>query len=115
MTNSKDNIDVGNIFANFIGVAISALVKEGYTPQQVKHIITASLANEISKYSMDDSGKIDQYAAKPLYRATVYCLENEKKFMQEDAYMEPVRDQIAITDMIIKYLNNKIALLKEDN
>lgn len=97
---------------NFIGVAASSSMYEG--KDAVRNVVALFL-EELIKYIETDEG-INMNAAKPIFRANMYILDQRKKDIQENYRKsfdnEPPESLTQELDMLIKSLNDYINKIK---
>ena len=93
---------------NFIGVAASSSMYEG--KDAVRNVVALFL-EELIKYIETDEG-INMNAAKPIFRANMYILDQRKKDIQENYRKsfdnEPPESLTQEIDELIKSLNDYI-------
>ena len=93
---------------NFIGVAASSSMYEG--KDAVRNVVALFL-EELIKYIETDEG-INMNAAKPIFRANMYILDQRKKDIQESYRKnfdnEPPESLTQEIDELIKSLNDYI-------
>ena len=97
---------------NFIGVAASSSMYEG--KDAVRNVVALFL-EELIKYIETDEG-INMNAAKPIFRANMYILDQRKKDIQENYRKsfdnEPPESLTQELDMLIQSLNDYINKIK---
>ena len=97
---------------NFIGVAASSSMYEG--KDAVRNVVALFL-EELIKYIETDEG-INMNAAKPIFRANMYILDQRKKDIQENYRKsfdnEPPESLTQEIDELIKSLNDYINKIK---
>lgn len=92
----------------FIGVNIAALLKEGYSATEAKHLVVGDLLEEAMKVAQKNDSDYDNYALKPLFVALKYLLEREVTDKTKYAYVPEIATDISNLQNIINYLDNRI-------
>lgn len=101
----------------YIGFEISALLRQGYSPSQTKHLVSSQLVECIMKtVAIKPDGEYDFYAIKPLFIALKYLIDNEiiKEKADSFSYLPQIQADIAELTRISQYLDKKINLIKEE-
>lgn len=97
-----------------IGLQINYLSKQGYNPQQVKHIIIANMLEEAMDLALDkDNQTYDYYALKPLFVAINSILKQELAKKSVDAYIPQVAQDMQKVSEITHYLDTRIERMTE--
>lgn len=93
----------------YIGGKIEALVKMGYNPSQVKHLIVASMLDYIfDTLAVKEDNTYDYYALKPLFVSFKFLIDTELETKIEDAYLPQIQaDMRKLTD-ISDYIEHRI-------
>ena len=80
-----------NELLSYIGFEISALLRQGYSPSQTKHLVSSQLVECIMKtVAIKTDGEYDFYAIKPLFIALKYLIDNEIIKEQADKALEAI-------------------------
>ena len=97
---------------------INALLAQGYSSSQTKHLVSAQLVECIMKtVAVKEKDEYDLYALKPLLVAVKYIVDREiaKEQEEEFAALPQIQKDIRELSQISGYLDKKINLIKEDN
>lgn len=111
------NQNQGSELLAYIGQEINSLLKVGYSPSQVKHLVSSNLVECIMKtVALKQDNRYDYYALKPLFVALKYIVDMdiEKEAAEEYNYLPQIQSDIAELKRISRYLDKKISLIKED-
>ena len=112
----KDSFQNNELLA-YIGMEINALLAQGYSSSQTKHLISAQLIEYIMKtVAVKEKEEYDLYALKPLLIAVKYIVDREIAKEQEEEYsaLPQIQKDIRELSQISEYLDKKISLIKED-
>lgn len=111
------NQNQGGELLAYIGQDINALLKVGYSPSQVKHLVSSNLIECVMKtVALKQDNQYDYYALKPLFIALKYIVDMEisKEAAEEYSYLPQIQADIAELERISRYLDKKISLIKEE-
>ena len=111
------NQNQGGELLAYIGQDINALLKVGYSPSQVKHLVSSNLIECVMKtVALKQDNQYDYYALKPLLIALKYIVDMEisKEAAEEYSYLPQIQADIAELERISRYLDKKISLIKEE-
>ncbi len=110
MTDKKPKTDL----TQFIGISISALVKEGYTTSQTRNIVCADLIENALQVARKEDSTYDYYGLKPLFIALKYIFDNEIAIKQNDIDIPQIAQNVKTLEFISEYLDKRIRTIKED-
>lgn len=111
------NQNQGSELIAYIGQEIKSLLKVGYSPSQVKHLVSSNLIECIMKtVALKQDNQYEYYALKPLFIALKYLVDMEisKEAAEEYSYLPQIQADIAELERISRYLDKKISLIKEE-
>ena len=115
--NEKDNFQNNELLA-YIGMEINALLAQGYSSSQTKHLVSAQLVECIMKtVAVKEKDEYDLYALKPLLVAVKYIVDREiaKEQEEEFAALPQIQKDIRELKQISGYLDKKINLIEPSN
>lgn len=103
----------GPIFVNFLGAIKDSLVQEGYSAEQVRHLLVANLM-EIVNDTVHEDGKIDHYVLKPVYRFLINIQREENQSMKSEAYLPQIQKKMADNDYLIRFLESELSAIEQN-
>lgn len=109
-----ESLKESGILTNFLGAITDALVKEGYSPSDTKHLIVAALLEIVEDMAKKPGGGHDFYIVKPVFRFLVNLYQEENRLLQEEAYLPQIQKTMQDNDMMIQYFLSQIQAVEQN-
>jgi len=103
----------GPIFVNFLGAIKDSLIQEGYSAEQVRHLLVANLM-EIVNDTVHENGKVDHYVMKPVYRFLINIQKEETRAMRSEAYLPQIQKKMADNEYLIQFLESELSTIEKN-
>ena len=103
-----ESLKESGILTNFLGAITDSLVKEGYNPDDVRHLIVASLMEIVEDETKNADGSRNFYALKPVLRFCVNLYQEENNKMQPEAYLPAIQKKMQDNDKIVQFFMEQI-------
>lgn len=98
---------------SYIGMEVNALTKQGYTPDQTKHIIVGQMMELIMQtIAVDEDKQLNLYALMPLFVAFKFLVDSEISRKQADAYIPLIQEDIKKLETISSYIGHRIEVIR---
>lgn len=112
----KDSFQNNELLA-YVGMEISALLAQGYSSSQTKHLVSAQMTECIMKtIAIKEDGEYDLYALKPLLVAVKYIVDREIDKEETEDYnyggLPQIQKDIRKLRQISGYLDQKIKAIR---
>lgn len=109
-----ESLKQSGILTNFLGAITDSLVKEGYKPDDVRHLIVAALMEIIEDETKNEDGSRNFYVLKPVLRFCMNLYQEENNRMQEEAYLPAIQKKMQENDIIIKFFAEQIQAVSQN-
>lgn len=97
-----------------IGIQIEYLTKQGYSPDEVKHIIVSNMLEEaLDLAANEDYTEYNSYVLLPLFKALLFLLNEEMKKKTADAYIPQVAADLQNLSEIVSYLKSRVERIEK--
>lgn len=98
----------------YLGLEITALTRQGYTPRQTKHLVVGQLMSAIIEtIAVDEDNELDLYALMPLFVSFKYLIDKEIKKKEPDSYIPLIEEDIKRLRNISDYIGHRIEIIKQ--
>lgn len=105
-----------NELITYVGMEINALHKQGYSPSQVRHLVSSQLIECcLDTVARKSDGSFDLYALKPLFVAFKFLVDREYAEKSKDSYIPQIQADMARLKAISDYVEHRIEVIKEDS
>ena len=109
-----ESLKESGILTNFLGAITDSLVKEGYSPDDVRHLIVASLMEIVDDETKKADGSRNFYALKPVLRFCINLYQEENKKMQPEAYLPAIQKKMQDNDWLIAYFTRQVEAIAQN-